>query len=205
MGPDALLGQTDANTNDQELGARIRALRMQQNVKLTALSQRSGLSIGQLSEIERGLSAPSVRSLRLISEALNTPIAYFFESPSSIGRPDAERYIMRKSNRPVLRLTPTGVLKTLLVPEGTGVLELYEISVMPTGTSGGEIQAGPGEKAGLITAGRVRLILDNTSIELSTGDSFRFPAHLPHALENPYDVVAVLLWAVVRTERERPA
>jgi transcriptional regulator with XRE-family HTH domain len=191
--------------DDQRLGARIRALRVQQNLKLAVLSQRCGLSIGQLSEIERGLSAPSVRSLRLISEALSTPVAHFFEVSDELNDRNSEQYVRRRANRPTLRLTPTGVIKTLLVPEGPGILELYEISVMTGGTSGGEIQAGPGEKAGVVLSGRARLWLADASLDLGVGDSFRFPADLSHALENPFDVPTTLLWAVVRTDQSRPA
>lgn len=182
---------TDA---DLKLGMRIRALRSEKSLTLAALAGRTQISIGQLSEIERGISAPSLRSLRLISEALGIAVGRMFDElpPADFD----ERYVLRKGERPVLRLTPTGVTKALVSPRGAGTLTMYEIMIFPNGTSGGEFQTGPGEKAGIVVTGRMRLWIDHKAVDLAPGDSFQFPAELPHSLENPFDVPATLIWIV---------
>jgi transcriptional regulator with XRE-family HTH domain len=53
------------------LGAFIRRQRQQANLSLRQLADRTKLSNPYLSQIERGLHEPSVRVIRLISEALN--------------------------------------------------------------------------------------------------------------------------------------
>jgi transcriptional regulator with XRE-family HTH domain len=55
----------------QTLGAFIRRQRQQANLSLRQLADRTKLSNPYLSQIERGLHQPSVRVIRLISDALN--------------------------------------------------------------------------------------------------------------------------------------
>src|SRR5215469_6256604 len=55
----------------QALGAFIRRRRQQANLSLRQLADRTKLSNPYLSQIERGLHEPSVRVIRVISDALN--------------------------------------------------------------------------------------------------------------------------------------
>lgn len=55
----------------QALGAFIRDKRKLANLSLRQLAERTRLSNPYLSQIERGLHQPSVRVIRLISDALN--------------------------------------------------------------------------------------------------------------------------------------
>jgi transcriptional regulator with XRE-family HTH domain len=55
----------------QALGTFIRDKRKLANLSLRQLAERTRLSNPYLSQIERGLHQPSVRVIRLISEALN--------------------------------------------------------------------------------------------------------------------------------------
>jgi transcriptional regulator with XRE-family HTH domain len=55
----------------EALGAFIRSNRKLANLSLRQLAERTRLSNPYLSQIERGLHQPSVRVIRLISDALN--------------------------------------------------------------------------------------------------------------------------------------
>jgi transcriptional regulator with XRE-family HTH domain len=59
------------DTQMQALGAFIRSKRQLANMSLRQLAERTKLSNPYLSQIERGLHQPSVRVIRLISDALN--------------------------------------------------------------------------------------------------------------------------------------
>jgi transcriptional regulator with XRE-family HTH domain len=59
------------DTQMQALGAFIRSKRKLANLSLRQLAERTKLSNPYLSQIERGLHQPSVRVIRLISDALN--------------------------------------------------------------------------------------------------------------------------------------
>ncbi len=59
------------DTQLQALGAFIRTQRQLANLSLRQLAEMTSLSNPYLSQVERGLHQPSVRVLRLISDALN--------------------------------------------------------------------------------------------------------------------------------------
>jgi transcriptional regulator with XRE-family HTH domain len=56
------------------LGSQIRSLRRARDVTLDELSKRTDLSTGNLSQIERSLSSPSIKALHTISRALGVNI-----------------------------------------------------------------------------------------------------------------------------------
>jgi transcriptional regulator with XRE-family HTH domain len=59
------------DTQMEVLGAFIRARRKSADLSLRQLAEKTRLSNPYLSQIERGLHQPSVRVIRLISDALN--------------------------------------------------------------------------------------------------------------------------------------
>ncbi|MGP1272123.1 MAG: response regulator [Phycisphaerales bacterium] len=67
------LGQRPQVRLRAELGRRIRLARTDRGWTLKDLSEASGVSVSQLSAVERGTHLPSLESLLLIAEALDTP------------------------------------------------------------------------------------------------------------------------------------
>ena len=63
--------------DDHKVGQGVRVLRQCKGWTLEGLSSHRGLSIGFLSQVERGLSSLSIPSLHSISEALKVPITRF--------------------------------------------------------------------------------------------------------------------------------
>ena len=62
-----------------DIGAKIKALRIQNDLTLEELASRSELTKGFLSQVERNLTSPSVSTLEDILEALGTDLASFFK------------------------------------------------------------------------------------------------------------------------------
>lgn len=177
-----------------DIGRRLRDLRRRRALTLQALSEESGVSTGMLSQMERGVSAPSIRTLQRVAEALEVPISRFFsDGPSSSGAPS---WVLRRSDRRTLSLGTNGVTKELLVPAGEGAIELLYVTIEPGGSSGPSPYTHVGEDAGMVIEGSVRLEVDGESCLLGAGDAFRFKSTLPHRFENPGPTRAVVLWAV---------
>jgi transcriptional regulator with XRE-family HTH domain len=177
---------------DLRIGAAARALRKAAGLGLKELSERTGLSSGMISQIERGLATPSLRSLRLLSVALDVPISHFFEEPPEVRRPS---FVVRATERRLLRLSPSGVVKHLISPDGPAVIEMYELELAPGGTSGDNFQSHHGEKAGYVLEGQLQLMLGDDVQVLERGDAFRFPSVLPHMFSNPSKtVLARIIW-----------
>lgn len=77
------------------IGQRIKQLRLQRNLTLEELSNRSGCTAGFLSQIEQNRAVPSVVMLDAIAQALGTRIADFF--PETIQTTKIVRHNQRGS------------------------------------------------------------------------------------------------------------
>jgi len=66
-----------------EIGSRINKLRIERKLTLKELSRLTNLSVGFLSQLERGLTTVAIDSLDNISKALGVDINYFFSLPKS--------------------------------------------------------------------------------------------------------------------------
>lgn len=187
---------------DQRLGETVRLLRQRAGLSIQDVATKTGLSNGMISQLERARAMPSIRTLRLLSIALEVPISYFFETTDTA---DVQQYIVRKNSRRLLRLTASGVVKEALTPEGKGQLELYELTLNPGASSGTDFLQHTGEKAGYILSGSLRLWLDNQAHVLEAGDSFRFPSIVPHMFDNPTQQAARVIWVTTLQQTDSPA
>jgi transcriptional regulator with XRE-family HTH domain len=182
-------------TMDVAVGQRIRDLRRTRAMSLETVAARTDLSIGFLSQIERGLSSPSLRVLATLADVLGVGIAGLFGAKETAGTaPDA--IVTRQRQRAELNLWRTGISKQLLSPAGSeGRLNLFLVHMEPGGSTGDELYTHDGEEAGLVIEGEMRLTVDAKSWTLKQGDSFRFASRRPHRFSNPSDdSKAVVLW-----------
>lgn len=191
------------NPGNALIGTVVKAERTRRGWSIAEAAARTELSKGMISQIERGLSTPSLRTLRLLAGVLEIPITRFFDDAPP-AEPPPSPYVMKRAARRSLQLATTGINKMYLMPPGPGALEMWEFNVAPGGTSGGELYVFPGEKAGVVMAGQLRLWLDDEAVILEEGDSFRFSSMLRHKLDNPFAVPARLIWIVTPPIPVRP-
>ena len=180
---------------DVAVGQRIRDLRRTRAMSLEAVAARTELSIGFLSQIERGLSSPSLRVLATLADVLGVGIAGLFGAKENdAAAPDA--IVTRERQRAELNLWRTGISKQLLSPAGSeGRLNLFLVHMEPGGSTGDELYTHDGEEAGLVIEGEMKLTVDTESWTLKHGDSFRFASRRPHRFSNPSsNSKAVVLW-----------
>ncbi|RLC31184.1 MAG: DNA-binding protein, partial [Deltaproteobacteria bacterium] len=64
---------------EKEIGHKIRKLRTERKITLEGLAEKTGLTIGYLSKIERGLSSLPIATLDRIATALQIQITDIFE------------------------------------------------------------------------------------------------------------------------------
>ena len=180
---------------DVAVGQRIRDLRRTRAMSLEAVAARTELSIGFLSQIERGLSSPSLRVLATLADVLGVGIAGLFGAKEdAAAAPDA--IVTRERQRAELNLWRTGISKQLLSPAGSeGRLNLFLVHMEPGGSTGDELYAHDGEEAELVIEGEMKLTVNAESWTLKQGDSFRFASRRPHRFSNPSgDSKAIVLW-----------
>src|SRR3546814_1232324 len=76
----------DVATWTEGIGQKLRQRRKVRRKSLKEVATRSSLSIGLLSQIERGISSPSLRSLKQICEALEMPMSWLFDKEAYLYR-----------------------------------------------------------------------------------------------------------------------
>ena len=180
---------------DVAVGQRIRDLRRSRKLSLETIAARTDLSIGFLSQIERGLSSPSLRVLATIADVLGVGIAGLFGAKETAAT-GSDAIVTRQQQRAELNLWRTGISKQLLSPSGSeGRLNLFLVHMEPGGSTGDELYTHDGEEAGLVIEGEMILTVDAESWTLKQGDSFRFASRRPHRFSNPSGKAkAVVLW-----------
>ncbi|WP_315700626.1 MULTISPECIES: cupin domain-containing protein [unclassified Bradyrhizobium] len=180
---------------DVAVGQRLRELRHGANLSLEAVASRSALSVGFLSQVERGLSSPSLRVLATLADVLGVGIAALFGDGTG-GAEASAGIVTRATERAELKLWRSGISKQLLHPTGTdGKLNLFLVHMEPGGSTGDELYTHDGEEAGLVLEGEMTLTVDDETWTLRSGDSFRFASRRPHRFSNPAKrAKAVVLW-----------
>lgn len=192
----ATVKQTSANVDAQKIGigTQMRQRRRIKDLTLIELSKKSGLSVGLLSQIERGLSSPSLKSMTRICSALEIPLSWLFESSSTDNQAE-KGLVVRRGARRRLDLGTYGVTKELLSPDLGGEMQIYLVLIRPGGQSGPETYTHRGEEGGLVLTGMLELNVDGSVVLLYEGDSFRFSSSLEHRFANPGAIQTSVVWA----------
>lgn len=191
--------------NDNEaatIGQQIRRLRTNRGLTLQELSAASGVAVGLLSQVERGLSSPSLRTLTKIRVALDVPIGVFFAPPAQLAQAEA-KFIRRFENRSTVDLGDMRLVKQLLSPSASSPMQMMMLVIPPGGGAGPETYSYEGEKAGLVLEGFFKLHIAGEVYDLRQNDSFQFDSALPHTFENPRATEARVLWIVCKPPVDR--
>lgn len=159
-----------------DIGQKLRQRRKVKKLSLNEVANKAGLSIGLLSQIERGISAPSLRSLDMICSALSMPLRWLFQN-DKIEDSEEENLIVRANRRRKMDLGASGMSKEILSPDALTSLQLMRFIIHPhSQVVEGLAPRDIGAKAGTVVSGSLGLEVDGKSYALAPGDSFAFKA-----------------------------
>lgn len=178
----------EGNQADILVGRRLRALRLEAGLSLTELAAQAGVSVGALSQVERGVSSLRVRTIWPLAAALGVEPSQLLDE-SSEGN---DIYCVRSNRRRELPVRSEGISKFLLSPPGA-TLTGMTVEIEPGGGTA-EAYAHQGHEFGFVMTGTVELTIDGTSYFLRQGDSFAFRSTLLHAFRNDGDERCIIIW-----------
>lgn len=175
------------------VGADIRALRKRRSMTIEQLAARLERSIGFISQIERGLSEPSINDLRTIAQVFDVPISFFFGSGSGTETSEPQ-HVVRADKRRQLGNSEGALFEQLLSPDLGGSFETL-LSEFKPGAELPDYQQRDTEEAGYVVSGVFELDINGCWYLLQPGDSFRFAGE-PYRWRNTGKVSAVLVWII---------
>jgi transcriptional regulator with XRE-family HTH domain len=156
------------------IGHRLRARRKVRGLSLQDVAARADVSVGLLSQIERGITSPSLRSLNAICSALDMPVSWLFNPQGADG---ASGIVIRRRSRRILDLGGRGMTKELLTPDECTGIQMMSLIIRPGGASGERAHNHPqGAKCGCVRSGALGLEVDGEAFVLEAGDSFGIDA-----------------------------
>ncbi|MFO1436475.1 MAG: XRE family transcriptional regulator [Gammaproteobacteria bacterium] len=176
------------------IGQRLRELRSAKGLSLSELAAEAEISVGNLSQIERGLAVPTIRTFCLLSRALGVGAGGLLEPFAQLGGDD-DPFIVRAASAKSIVFSRSGVVKRLASPTKPGKLQMLVVEVAPgSGSSNNKDYTHAGEECGIVLEGVIDIWLDGEKRTLGAGDSFRFESTRPHRFHNPGNAPAKVIW-----------
>ena len=178
--------------DERVLASDIRALRRARGLTLAEIALKLGRSVGWVSQVERGLSTPSLSDLRAFAELFGVPISLFFSHDVPV---ESERgVVVRAGRRRTLGTSESGLVEELLSPDLGGSFEMVR-SIFAPGAEMKTQHLRPTEEAGYLASGVFEIEIAGVWHRLGEGDSFRFEGK-PYRWRNPGTEPAVVIWVV---------
>ncbi|MFI6515727.1 helix-turn-helix domain-containing protein [Spirillospora sp. NPDC050679] len=163
-----------------EVGPRLKRIRTQRGVSLSALSETTGISKSTLSRLETGQRRPSLELLLPIAQAHQVPLDELVGAPE-VGDPRIRAKPRVRNGRTVIPLTPHA-----------GPLQAWK-SVIPASQSRPDLCTHEGYEWLYVLSGRLRLVLADHDLILGPGEAAEFDTRLPHWFgstgESPVEVL----------------
>src|SRR5262245_35879189 len=173
------------------LGPRLRQARAGRQLSVRELARRVGCSASLISQIERGVSVPSVGVLYSLATELESSLDYLLfgsGSPPELAEPrvvaGAARpapIVQRGCDRRIIDLA-SGVRWERLTPQSEAMTDFLEVIYSPGGHSTDERRPlrHDGREYGLIISGTLTANVGFERYELGPRDSIAFGSSSPH-------------------------
>ena len=169
-----------------KIGAKVKELRVQKGLTQEELADRTELSKGFISQLERDLTSPSIATLMDILQALGTDLKDFFNE-------EPEEQIVFKESDYFEKLDEEYGNKTeWIIPNAQkNMME----PILLTLEAGGETYPDnphEGEEFGYVLQGSIAIHLGNKLYRAKKGESFYFTPDKKHYLTSKTG--AIILW-----------
>lgn len=180
--------------HNQSIGIRIKALRTEKQYTLKTLSDMTGLSVGFLSQTERGISSIAVDSLAKVAACLDVPLSVFFSDQSQedteadpvVHGFSAHRAMM--SPQIIESILSHDKMEFDFLPRHFQLLPFSDPDTLKP-----EMYTHSGEEFVYVLTGIVTIWLENRRYTLYPGDSIQIHSNQPHNWANNTNKIAELL------------
>ena len=188
--------------NEKIISRNIKQLRTGKKITLQELAERTGLTKGYLSKIERSEKAPPYSTLSKIAGALGIEVTSIISE--NIGLPaDKRMCLSRKAHREVIRESPqvSGYDYEILAENKPG--KNMEPFIIHAPWEITKMYSHEGEEFFYVMEGRLEFVYGDTTYIMEQGDSIYFDSCISHGGRSLGDKKAVLLAVIYFYKRNR--
>ncbi len=169
-----------------EIGAKIKDLRLKNQLTQEELADRCELTKGYISQLENDLTSPSIATLKDILNGLGITLGEFFsgDDEEKIVFTDEDQFEKKNEDNTIRWLVPTAQKNSM---------EPIIMTIEAGGTSGKDLPH-EGEEFGMILEGSVTLTVGKKEIRAKEGDTFYFRSSKTHYIKNAGKKQAKIIW-----------
>lgn len=171
-----------------KIGHKIKELRIQKSLTQEELADRSELSKGFISQLERDLTSPSIATLVDILQCLGTNLEEFFSNTSD------ETIVFHKTD--YFEKVDTELHNTIewIIPNAQKhMMEPILLTLEPNGSTYPD-NPHEGEEFGYVLSGAITIIIGKQSFKARKGESFYFIPNKQHYIKAAGKHGASLIW-----------
>lgn len=156
----------ESQAENESLGAHIRARRAEINLGVRDLARATGLSATFISKLEHGRANPTLDTLRVIANALNTPLFRLLAGA------DEHDPVVRLRQRRRTTITPGRISIELMAPDLHHKMVLFQVhATAADGNLVGPPLMVATEECLIVMQGSIAVTVNGQDHELQTGDS----------------------------------
>jgi len=170
-----------------EISGKIRDLRKEQDLTLKDLSEKTGLSVSFLSQVENGYSSLAITSLKKIAEALNVTMNYFFKTP------EVHNFLVKTEEEKAFKIEGSNSEFIRISGDFTGRKIESLIIIIPPEQMHGNKSNHPGEEFVYVLEGALIVNLAGIDYLVKAGNSIQYPSTTDHSWINPLNQITKLL------------
>ena len=171
-----------------DIGNKIKELRVQKGLTQEELANRSELSKGFISQLERDLTSPSISTLVDILQCLGTDLKDFFDDSS-------EEQIVFNSNDYFEKIEESlnSKIEWIIPNAQKNIMEPIRVTLHPGGSTYPD-NPHEGEEFGYVLTGSIVIHVGKKTYRAAKGESFYFTPNSNHYIESSSKTDSVFIW-----------
>lgn len=167
------------------VGDRIRHIRKTNRMTLQALADKTSFSVGFLSQVERGLTEPSLSALRKISDALEVSLYMLLEQGIT------NAMTVKSDRRALIKLPNSSIQYEVVSPMASDnylpASLVVQFQIEAGGCDSDDYLHHDSEEIVVILEGELDIDTGGVITHMSQGDSILIKPNTPHRTENNSD------------------
>ena len=178
----------------QEIGIYIKKRRKELGMTLQQMAEKTGLSTGYLSLMERGINSPTIDNLHKICRAIDTTMIELLSDMEN------NKLCIKKSERNTYFSAP-GKLQYESLIEGNRALVCTNVIVYDDEEH--VFDRHIADEFGMIISGALTITVDKTVYEMEEGDAIYIPAGVVHSFHRTGEGECSSIWISPSSRSDR--